>query len=369
MPYLYYFLCLTLLWSCGGRTAKPKDGEAQTVASAPRTETKYVNSLKVVSPQKNRTYSYNEELTVAFESKDRFPIDSAVVSLDGKRIATLPAGRKGFTYRIPEGRTGTHTVKVEAWHPDNKRGSASVSFRVKPDKAPQAYTYRVEKSFPHDPKAYTQGLIYQDGYMYEGTGQYGESSIRKTDMKTGQVLAVLNIDRQLFGEGITIYKDKIYQITWRSRKGFIYDLKTFSPESTFQYNSEGWGITTYGDRLIMSDGSNRLYHVSPSSFNIVKQVEVYDHNGPVDQLNELEYVDGLVWANVWLTDRIVAIDPETGAVKGEVDMGQLLSPAEKAQLDERDEVLNGIAWNAEKGTFYLTGKRWPKLFEVRIRKE
>lgn len=369
MPYLPYFLCLMLLWSCGGRPAKPKSGESETIASAPRTATKHVNSLKILSPQKNRTYSYNEELTVAFDHKDRFPIDSAVVSLDGKRIATLPAGTKSFTYRIPEGRTGTHTVKIEAWHPDNKRGSASVSFRIKPDKAPQQYTYKVEKSFPHDPRAYTQGLIYKDGYMYEGTGQYGESSIRKTDMKTGQVLSVLNLDSQLFGEGITIYQDKIYQITWRSRKGFIYDLKTFSLESTFQYNSEGWGITTYNDRLIMSDGSNRLYHVSPSSFNIIKQVEVYDHNGPVDQLNELEYVDGLVWANVWLTDRIVAIDPETGAVKGELDMGQLLTPAEKARLNDQDEVLNGIAWNAEKGTFYFTGKRWHKMFEARVTKK
>lgn len=256
---------------------------------------------------------------------------------------------------------------MTTWHPDQKRGSASVNIRLKPAEAPVKYTYDILKIYAHDPKAYTQGLLYQDGYMYEGTGQYGESSIRKIDMKTGNILSVLNIDNQLFGEGITIYKDKIYQITWRSGKGFIYDLKTFTLESTFKYNSEGWGITTAGDHLIMSDGTNKLYHIAPSDFNILKEVEVYDHKGEVTQLNELEYVDGLVWANVWLTNRIIAIDPETGVVKAELDMSDLLSPAEKAKINDKDDVLNGIAFNPEKKTFYLTGKRWPKMFEIKMK--
>ena len=205
--------------------------------------------------------------------------------------------------------------------------------------------------------------------MYEGTGQYGESSIRKTDMKDGKILSILNIDSQLFGEGITIYGDKIYQITWRSHKGFVYDLKTFSLESTFQYNSEGWGLTTAGDHLIMSDGSNKLYHIAPSGFTIIKEVEVYDHQGPVDQLNELEYADGLVWANIWLTERIIGIDPETGVVKAELDMSSLLKPVERMQLDDKDDVLNGIAYNPDRATFYVTGKRWPKMFEIKIKKQ
>lgn len=239
--------------------------------------------------------------------------------------------------------------------------------RIKPAEAPVKCSYEVVKALPHDSKAYTQGLVYQDGYMYEGTGQYGESTVRKIDIKGEKILSVLSIDGQYFGEGITIFKDKIYQITWRSRKGFVYDLKTFSLESSFEYNSEGWGITTAGDHLIMSDGSNKLYHIAPSTFNVIREMEVYDHNGAVEQLNELEYVDGLVWANVWLTDRIVAIDPETGVVKYELDMSGLLTAAERERLDDEDDVLNGIAWNPEKGTFYLTGKRWPKMFEVKIK--
>lgn len=370
MPYLYYLICFLVLCSCGGHSSKPKEKEKTEVeTTTPRKdEVKFVNSLKLTSPEKNKIYSFGEEIDIHFENKDRFPIDSSVITLNGHEIVRLGKGVKQHTFRIPEGKAGTHVLKVTTWHPEHKQGIVSVNIRLKPAEAPVRYTYRIEKVFPHDPKAYTQGLIYQDGYMYEGTGQYGESSIRKIDMKNGKVLSVLNIDNQLFGEGITIYKDKIYQITWRSGKGFIYDLSTFSLESTFTYNSEGWGITTANDHLIMSDGSNKLYHIAPSTFNIIKEIEVYDNNGEVTQLNELEYIDGLVWANVWLTDRIVAIDPETGVVKADMDMSDLLSPAEKAATNDKDDVLNGIALNPEKNTFYITGKRWPKMFEITVQK-
>lgn len=369
MPYLYYFICIVLLCSCGGNTAKSRENTKVPVLASPQEKIKFVNSLKLTSPEKNQTYRYNDDITVTYENKERHPVDSVAIFLNGQQVTRLRKDTNSYTFRLPEGKTGTNTIKVESWHPDHKKGIASVSIRIKPEKAPEKYSYKIEKVYPHDPKAYTQGLIFHDGYMYEGTGQYGESSIRKTDMKDGKVLSVLNIDNQLFGEGITIYKDKIYQITWRSRKGFIYDLKSFTLESTFQYNSEGWGITTYGDELIMSDGSNKLYHIAPSTFNIINQIEVYDHNGEVNQLNELEYIDGMVWANVWLTDRIVGIDPESGAVKAEIDMSKLLSPAEKAQLNDKDDVLNGIAWNPEKKTFYVTGKRWPKMFEISVGKQ
>lgn len=367
MTYIYYLLCALFICSCGGNKKANKETSIASVSPVSKEAPKYVNSIRLISPHKNKSYQFNEEIDIAFENKERFPIDSAALFVNGRRVATTGKGIKNFTYRIPEQKAGTTTIKVTAWHPENKRGTATTTIQVRPDQAPQKYAYKILQVFPHDPKAYTQGLIYQDGFMYEGTGQYGESSIRKVDMKSGKILSVLNIDSQLFGEGITIYKDKIYQITWRSRKGFIYNLKNFTLESTFNYNSEGWGITTAGDHLIMSDGSNKLYHIAPSTFNILKEIEVYDHNGPVNQLNELEYIDGFIWANVWLTDRIVIIDPETGAVKGELDMSGLLTPAEKNHLDNKDEVLNGIAWNPEKKTLYVTGKRWPKLFEIQVK--
>lgn len=370
MPYFYYFICLTLLCSCHGKSSQNQvETEVKTIMpiSSRGDEVKYVNSVKLTSPGKNELYAFGEEITVAFDTKERFSIDSSSIFINGKEVARLGKGENRYALRLPDNKAGRTVIKVTTWHPERKIGSASVNIQLKPAEAPKKYDYEIVNVYPHDPEAYTQGLQYWDGYLYEGTGQYGESSIRKVETQNGHILAVLNMDNQYFGEGVTIYRDKIYQITWRSRKGFIYDLKTFSLESTFSYHSEGWGITTADDHLIMSDGSNKLYHVSPSGFSIFKEVEVYDHNGPVDQLNELEYIDGLVWANIWLTDRIVAIDPETGAVKAELDMTKLLSATEKARLNDSDDVLNGIAWNPKKNTFYLTGKRWPKLFEIRLK--
>ncbi len=368
MSYLYYFICLVILCSCGENSAKnKKNGETISVSSTSgKDETKYVNSIRLVSPEKDATYRFGEEITIRFENKDRFPVDSASISIDGREVARLGKNVNSHILRLPEDKAGNRIVKVTCWHPGNKRSTAATYIRLKPVQAPLKYGYQIVRTFPHDRKAYTQGLQYWDGYLYEGTGQYGESSIRKIDIQKGEILSVLNIDNQYFGEGITIYNDKIYQITWRSRKGFIYDLKTFTRQSVFNYNSEGWGITTAGNRLIMSDGSNKLYHIAPSGFSIIKEVEVYDHQGEVNQLNELEYVNGLVWANVWLTNRIVAIDPESGVVKAELDMSGLLPATDWATLNEKDDVLNGIAWNPEKNTFYVTGKRWPKMFEIKI---
>lgn len=368
MYHYYCIIALLLLGACG-RNSAPGGKGVQTVqeTTEKKDEVTYLNTVKLTSPEKKQLYSYNDDLAIAFENKDGIPADSAEYFVNGKKIASTGKDTGRYTYRLPEMKTGNTTVKVVAWYPGNKQGTAATTIRVKPDKAPETYAWQVVKTFPHDPKAYTQGLVFLDGYIYEGTGQYGESTLRKTEIASGKILSTLSIDNQLFGEGITIYKDKIYQITWRSRKGFIYDLKTFTLESTFTYNSEGWGITTAGDKLIMSDGSNKLYHIAPSTFNMIKEVEVYDHRGEVSQLNELEYVDGLVWANIWMSDRIVAIDPETGAVKGEMNMKNLLSAADKARND-RDDVLNGIAYNPEKGTFYLTGKRWPKMFEISWKK-
>ena len=368
MPY-FYLLIIFLLFSCRNTKTKTTDPKGTQVTVAPKNEVKYVNSIKITSPVKNQEFRFHEKTTFSYKTKERFPVDSAHLFLNGKKIATLRKDIFTFDGEIPAQKTGNNTLKIIAFHPEDKRGVASINFLVKPDKAPRKYRYEVVKVYAHDPKAYTQGLIYQDGFLYESTGQYGESGIRKSDMKTGKLLSALNIDSQLFGEGITIYNDKIYQLTWTSRKGFIYDLKTFTLESTFQYNTQGWGITTVDDKLVMSDGSHRLYQVSPAGFSVMKEVEVYDFNGPVQNLNELEYIDGRVWANIWMEDRIVMIDPESGEVEGELDMSKLLSSAERSQLDDSDDVLNGIAWNPEKKTVYVTGKRWTKMFEIQVKED
>lgn len=368
MTYYLYVLGLLLLVSCSGTSLKNTSQQDQSAATGPQADAiKYVNSIDFKTPSKKQEFQFMERVDIILEPKDQSAIDSIQLFFNGRELTVLPPNVLNYSFQLPAGKAGKNTVKAIAFHADNKRGVATQTITLIPNAAPQKLDHEVVKTHPHDVNAYTQGLVYLDGFMYEGTGQYGKSFLRKTDMSNNNILSALSIDSRLFGEGVTIYKDKIYQITWKSRKGFVYDLKTFSLESTFTYNSQGWGITTIGDELIMSDGSNKLYYMDPSTFNVVKEIEVYDHKGPVYNLNELEYINGQVWANVWMTDRIVLIDPKTGTVTAELDMKNLLPASERRKLDSNEDVLNGIAYNSEKGTVYVTGKCWPKLFEIRIK--
>lgn len=225
------------------------------------------------------------------------------------------------------------------------------------------YGYEVVKTYPHDVNAFTQGLFIRGGVLYEGTGLKGRSSLRKVELETGRVLEERMLPDTFFGEGITTDGKRIVQLTWRSRKGFVYDLKTFAPLSEFSYTTEGWGITYDGRSFIMSDGSATLYFLDPRKFNEVGRLEVYDDKGPVMRLNELEYVKGEIFANVWEQERVARIDPETGRVNGWIDLRGLLSASDRKN---RVDVLNGIAYDEETGKYYVTGKLWPKLFEIKI---
>lgn len=227
---------------------------------------------------------------------------------------------------------------------------------------PPIYTYEVINVYPHDPGAFTQGLVFDGETLYEGTGLNGRSSLRRVDLASGQVLQQVDLAAEYFGEGITVWDDHIIQLTWQSRRGFVYNKTTFARIADFTYPTEGWGITHDGRRLIMSDGSATLYFWNPDTFTPVDSVDVYDISGPVVRLNELEYINGEVWANIWQTDYIARIDPVTGQVLGWVDLSGLLTPAERASTD----VLNGIAYMPESDRLFVTGKLWPKLFEIRV---
>jgi glutamine cyclotransferase len=228
--------------------------------------------------------------------------------------------------------------------------------------APPLYTYEVVNVYPHDPTAFTQGLVFDDDTLYEGTGLYGRSSLRRVDLTSGQVLQQVPLSQDYFGEGITVWGQTIIQLTWQSRRGFVYDKTSFAQQAEFTYPTEGWGITHDGRRLIMSDGSATLYFWDPATFRPVDSVDVYDLDGPVFRLNELEYIEGEIFANIWQTDRIARIDPVTGQVLGWIDLSGLLTPEERAQSD----VLNGIAYQPESERLFVTGKLWPKLFEIRL---
>jgi glutamine cyclotransferase len=225
------------------------------------------------------------------------------------------------------------------------------------------YTYTVVHTYPHDPNAFTQGLIFENGVLYEGTGLRGRSSLRRVELETGNVLQIYELPDQYFGEGVTIYDDRIIQLTWRSNVGFVYDKDSFELLQTFDYPTEGWGITHNGVHLIMSDGTSTLHFLNPETFDEIGQVEVYDDDGPVVRLNELEYIQGEVYANVWQTDRIARIDLHTGRVVGWINLKGLLSHTD---LSQPVDVLNGIAYDAAGDRLFVTGKLWPKLFEIKL---
>lgn len=222
--------------------------------------------------------------------------------------------------------------------------------------------YRVVKSYPHDANAYTQGLIFRGGFLYESTGQHGQSTLRKVKLETGEVLQQRRIDSVHFAEGLTEWKGRLFQLTWQSNVAFVYDLATFAPVTTLKYPGEGWGLTAGPDSLILSDGTADLRFLDPATFKELRRVTVRDGSTAIDQLNELEFVRGEVWANVWHTDRIARIHPRTGRVTGWIDLSGLMS---MYRLDA-ESVLNGIAYDPASQRLFVTGKMWPKLFEIQV---
>lgn len=229
--------------------------------------------------------------------------------------------------------------------------------------APAAYyTYAVVNVYPHDPGAFTQGLVYADGVLYESTGLNGRSSLRRVALQTGEVLQRRELAPEFFGEGLALFDNRLIQLTWQNNTGFVYDLVSFELLQTWSYPTEGWGLTHDGTHLIMSDGSAVLRFLDPYTFAVQREVTVTDAGRPVAQLNELEYINGEVFANVWMTDWIVRIDPRTGRVVGWVDLSGLLTAEERTAAD----VLNGIAYDSQGGRLFVTGKLWPKLFEITL---
>jgi glutamine cyclotransferase len=227
---------------------------------------------------------------------------------------------------------------------------------------PKLWTYKVVNTFHHDPEAFTQGLVFEDGVLYEGTGLPARSELRKVELETGNVLKRYKLPDQYFGEGITIYKDRIIQLTYQSNVGFVYDKNSFELLREFSYPTEGWGITHDESRLIMSDGTPMLYFLDPETLTQDNRIMVLDGDKPVWGLNELEYIKGEVFANVWPTERIVRIAPETGKVVGWIDMKGLLPPEDSDQVD----VFNGIAYDPGRNRLFVTGKFWPNLFEIKL---
>lgn len=225
--------------------------------------------------------------------------------------------------------------------------------------------YQIVNIYPHDSGAFTQGLVFVDGKLYEGTGQEGRSSLREVDLQSGRVLRKIDVPEPFFAEGITLLNGKIYQLTWQHQMGFIYNAQTLEKIGQFQYAGEGWGITNDGHSLIISDGSNRIRFLDPDSFRVTKTIAVTDDRTPIKELNELEYVNGEIYANIWHDQRIVTIDPQSGRVTGWIDLSGLLQPG---AVQDEEAVLNGIAFDQAGDRLFVTGKLWPQLFEIKLKR-
>jgi glutaminyl-peptide cyclotransferase len=228
----------------------------------------------------------------------------------------------------------------------------------------QRYGYQIVNMWPHDANAFTQGLVFVDGKLLESTGQQGSSSLRSVDLQTGKVLKKVDVPTPYFAEGIAVLNNKIYQLTWQHERGFIYDAQTFEKIGEFTYSGEGWGLATDGQSLLLSDGSNRIRFIAPDSFQVTKTIAVLDGKIPVKQLNELEYVNGEIYANIWHKDRIAVIDPESGRVKAWIELGGLMPPGD---VSDPEAVLNGIAFDQASNRLFVTGKLWPRLYEIKIK--
>lgn len=225
-------------------------------------------------------------------------------------------------------------------------------------------SYEVVNSYPHDPASFTQGLLWHGGGFYESTGQYGQSKLRRLEFPSGKVLKEVNLTPDLFGEGLALVEGRLIQLTWTSHRGFVYDLDTFRLLQEFRYDTEGWGLTYNGKNLVLSDGSSDLFFLDPQTFKVIRKLAVRMNGQPILELNELEFIDGEIWANVWQTDLILRIDPTTGQVTSFLDLKGILAPSDKTG---REDVLNGIAYDAEHKRIFVTGKLWPRIFEIRVK--
>ncbi len=321
-------------------------------------------SGRIEQPAGGQVFTIGEDVNFELSfNKDAGDIVSVQMTVDGNEAVFSGDIPGVIVWNSGGQKTGSNQIRIVAGFEDERTETYSLNIVLKSDIAPVRYSYRILNSYPHDIRAFTQGLVYHEGFLYESTGQYGQSTLRKVDLETGVVLRSLSLDRELFGEGLCVHDGRLYQLTWKSRVGFIYDIESFRMLSRVHYQTEGWGLTSDGTDLIKSDGSHILYYLDPQYFSETGRIEVFDHNGRVDGLNELEYIDGTVYANVFGTDEIVMVELKTGRVTGIIDLTGLL---DRRYHHPNLDVLNGIAYDHDNDRLFVTGKNWPRLFEIEI---
>lgn len=314
---------------------------------------------KVESPRNGLRKTIGDTIQFKITSGDsNIAIDSVSISCEGKKV-----NNDQLIWDTSNESPGKKSLSITAYLNNGEVERRGHSITLLSDIEPVKYTYRVTNTFVHDPDAFTQGLLIDDNKLYESTGEKGQSTLRQVDLQSGKVLKSIDISSQYFGEGIGLINDEIFMLSWKERTGFVFDKNSFEQKRQFSYPTEGWGMTSNGEELIMSDGTFIIRFMDPESFTEIRNIKVYDQNGPVDYLNELEYINGDLFAVRWQTEQVYIIDPATGKVKGILDLEGIF---DYSLYDRRIDVLNGIAYNKNKDRYYITGKWWPKLFEIQL---
>ncbi len=367
----YYTLLglVTIAFVLGGHSCKTNEN-GRSIGNQPARDAgePSIEMIKVTATANGDQLLFGDQLVLMIEQvKDAESPDSIKVWFNGDEYKTYKGELPQIVIDTRDaGSVGKKQYRISAYKEGYRPQVIMGNVELLSDLVPVNYSYRVVKRYHHDPSAYTQGLLFYDGYLYESTGQPGESSVRKVEVNTGKVLDITNLESRFFGEGLARVDGFLYQLTWTSKVGFVYDLGSLKQVKKIYYQTEGWGLTNYGGNLMMSDGSQKLRVMSPEDFSMLSSFDVYDNKGPVSQLNELENIDGEIWANIYTTDRIVIIEPETGRVKGYINLAGILP---KSDIGPDTDVLNGIARDQEGKRLFVTGKNWPALFEIELIKK
>ena len=323
------------------------------------------NALKNLFSLENPTIKpilkLDESIDLVLQNKENKTIDSVIYYINEVKIGSVKGNEK-LPFALKNQKLGNQTIKALVYFEGQNIDLVS-GFSIYASTEPKILNYKIVNTYPHDINAYTQGFEFYNGVLLEGTGQYRESTLRKTDYKTGKVIKQIKLEDKYFGEGITVLKDKIYQLTWQEKTGFVYDAKTFKLEKTFSFETEGWGITNDGEKLYMSDGTEKIYILNPESLKVEDFINVYTSGSKIDSINEMEWINGKIWANIYQKDVIAIINPKTGTVEHVINCSEL-----KSKVTQHPEIdaFNGIAYNPTTKTYFVTGKNWDKTFELTI---
>jgi glutamine cyclotransferase len=336
---------LILTAGCGNKTTSDKDF--------------FIISIK----NQKKGYTTSDSVSVIVNNKKSKPVDSVVYTLDSKRVSSSE-GLSETSLSLENLKLGNKMITATIYS-EGESYEATENIILLSSLTPKLYTYKILETYPHDIKAYTQGLEFINDTLYESTGTYKTSSLRKTNYKTGEVLQKVDLADSYFGEGLTILNDKIYQLTWRENTGFIYNLSDLKKTGTFVYgkSKEGWGLCNDGKRIFKSDGTEKIWTLDPNTLSEVDHIELYTNTSKIPKVNELEWVNGKIYANIYEKDAIAIVDPANGAVEGVIDLSDLKS---KVTQHEALNVLNGIAYKGEENILYITGKNWDKLFKIEL---